>query len=324
MKTYFQLRAFKRLQGEFQQEFFCNLFGISLGGGKKKSNFNETEILDKTTEQELASTTVDTKEQTAVTKESGQTETEANIQALVESLASSTEQQSGSVAKTSAEETLSKVAAVSTDQTTGSSNALSTEQILANLQATTIAEGSNLSAVSALDKTTELGSINEATQSLDPETQALLQSLVGDLGEGGLQELISALTGSALNADAELAGITDPIVANLHANLEEALGQSKQGFARAAGGTTANTIVQQLGLQEGARVEREVADLAATLGLETRQLVTEEQSNAANITGDLLTQLTGLLKGSATTRKGETTTDAVRALEQLTTQQQTS
>lgn len=210
-----------------------------------------------------------------------------------------------------------------TDQTTLAKTVAAREQV--GTQKTTgsktgevTVEKTDVSKSKGLEESTEVGSINEAIQSLDPETQELLQGLIGDLGEGGLQELTASLTSRGLSADADLAGLIDPIVAGARGNLEERLGQTMQGFARAAGGTTQNTIVQQLGLKEGARVEREVAELAATLGLETRQLVTEEQSNAAQVSGGLLTQLTGLLKGSQTTRAGETTTDAVRALEQLT------
>lgn len=179
-------------------------------------------------------------------------------------------------------------------------------------------ETTGTSLTRALDETTERGTVTEAFSALDAETQELLQGLVADLGEDGLQELTASLTGRALGAEGDLAGITDPIVASARANLEEGLGQTMQGFARAAGGTTQNTIVQQLGLKEASRVEREVADLAASLGLQTRQLATEEQAGAAELTGGLLTQLTGLLKGAETTRAGETATDAVRALEQLT------
>lgn len=212
--------------------------------------------------------------------------------------------------KETQQETLAKAVAESTS--TG------TEKVTSTATGKTTAETAGSSLTKALDESTERGSVSEAFSSLDEETQALLQGLIGDLGEGGLQELVGSLTGRALGADEELANITDPIVASARGNLEEQLGQTLQGFARSAGGTTQNTIVQQLGLKEGARVEREIADLAATLGLETRQLATEEQSSAASLTGGLLTQLTGLLKGAETTRAGETTSDAARALEQLT------
>ena len=168
------------------------------------------------------------------------------------------------------------------------------------------------------EESAEVGTISEATQSLDAETQELLKGLVADLGAGGLQELVDSLTGRALSADEDLAGIVDPIVATARANLEEGLGISQQAFARSAGGSTQNTIVAQLGLREASRVEGEIASLAATLGLETRQLVTDEQTGAANLTGDLLTALTGVLKGSTTSRVGESTTDATRALDALT------
>ncbi len=285
MQNYFQSSRFYRLHSDFQPNFFCTILGISLGGGKKSSNFNETTEQEKITEQETLAKTIATNEQTATQESTGKSETEATIEQLVNAIAQSTEQTTSEKA--------------STVDVTGSI--------------------SGTSAASSTDKSSGSGSINEAFQSLDEETQALLQGLIGDIGEGGLEELTVSLTDRALTADADLAGIVDPIVANQRANLEESLGQSIQGFARSAGGTTQNTIVQQLGLKEGARVEREVADLAATLGLETRQLVTAEQTNAAGLTGTLLEQLTGLLKGSQTTRAGESTTDAVRALEELTT-----
>lgn len=259
MQTYFQSRGYQRTEGIFEPSLFCNIFGLSLGGGSEKSSFKETEEAKKETAQETLAKTTAKSEQVGTTKTAG-----------------------------------TKTA----------------EQV---------AERTDTALTQALDETTEKGTVTEAFSALDVETQELLQSLIADLGEGGLQELTASLTGRALSAEGDLAGIVDPIVAGARGNLEEQLGQTLQGFARTAGGTTQNTIVQQLGLQEGARVEREIADLAATLGLQTRQLATEEQVGAAQLTGGLLTQLTGLLKGAETTRAGETTTDAVRELEQLTT-----
>ncbi len=253
MQNHFQ--PFKRLSSPRSQ---LGIFGISLGGGKEKSSFQEKEEIKKTTDQTTTAIT------TAINEQTG------------------------------------------TQKTTASKTAKSKVDV------------SGTSVTTALDELAERGSTSEVFQSLDAETQALLQGLIGDLGEGGLQELMGSLTGRALGADKDLAGIVDPIVASARANLEEGLGQTMQGFARSAGGTTQNTIVQQLGLKEASRVESEVASLAATLGLEVRQLATEELTSAAGLTGDLLSQLTGQLKGAKTTRAGETTTDAVRALEQLT------
>ena len=252
MHTHFQL---------LKQLFFPRFrfgIGISLGGGKEKSTFEETEEARKATEQETLARTLAEREQ------------------------------------------------------------IGREETTATTRAASLAERTGTSLTQALDETTERGTITEAFQALDVETQEMLQSLIADRGEGGLQELTASLTGRALGAEGDLAGIVDPIVAGARGRMEEELGQTMQSFARTAGGTTQNTIVQQLGLKEASRVEREVAELAATLGLQTRQLATEEQAGAAELTGGLLTQLTGLLKGAETTRAGETATDAVRQLEQLT------
>ena len=259
MRHYFCSRSYKRQFEDFEPQYLCNLFGISLGGGKEKSSFKETTEQDKTTDQITKAVTTDEKISTGTQTTTGTSKTDQSSEEIATAIGTSKEESA------------------------------------------------------------EIGTINEATQSLDVETQALLKGLVADLGAGGLQELVDSLTGSALSAEQDLAGIVDPIVASARANLEEGLGISQQAFARSAGGSTQNTIVAQLGLREASRVEGEIASLAATLGLETRQLVTDEQTNVAGLTGDLLTQLTGLLKGSTTTKVGESTTDATRELEQLTT-----
>ncbi len=171
--------------------------------------------------------------------------------------------------------------------------------------------------VSAEDVSSQVATTKENISSLDDETKAILGSLVADAG-GDLSELISGLSSSALSAEEDLGALIDPIVANARTNLEEQVGVSKQALARAAGGSTQNTLVQQLGLRESARAEGELADLAARLGLQTQQVASQQQSAAVDATGGLVAQLSNVLKGADTTRTGTTEADTVRALTELT------
>jgi len=152
---------------------------------------------------------------------------------------------------------------------------------------------------------------------LDEETQQQLRDLLGGLGTG---ELSQAQQERALGAEDRLSGITDAIIENARAQGEEDVGQVLQQFSRSAG-SSQNTIVQQLGLQESGRVNREIADLAATLGIQVDQLVTQEISGAASAQGDLTTQLASILKGAetrtATTGEQTAQTDIVTALQEI-------
>lgn len=152
---------------------------------------------------------------------------------------------------------------------------------------------------------------------LDAETQQALEQLLGGLDVGGLSE---AQSERALGTEDRLSGITDAIIENARAQGEEDVGVALQGFARSAG-SSQNTIVQQLGLKESGRVNREIADLAATLGIQVDQLTTAGIGEAAGAQGDLTTQLAGILKGAetrtATTGEQTTETDIVTALQEI-------
>ena len=154
----------------------------------------------------------------------------------------------------------------------------------------------------------------ETLSLLDEETQTLLQDLLGGIAGGGqLEDINQVITDRALTADQDLAGLVDPIVANARANLEEQAGQTIQGLARTAG-SSQNSLVAQLGLDEAINVEREIADLAAQLGLQTRQIATQELAGAQAGTQQTVVQLAEILKGATQTGESTQQTDALTEL----------
>ena len=157
----------------------------------------------------------------------------------------------------------------------------------------------------------------EATQSLsllDEQTQQILTDALQDLAtEGFPLDVIQSLQERAITAPDELAGLVDPIVANARANLETQLGQSQQQLARSAG-SSQNSLVQQLGLEQATEVERELASLAATLGIQTFDAATQTQVAAVEASTSPLAQLAEVLKGATQTG---TSTEATQALTQL-------
>lgn len=166
-------------------------------------------------------------------------------------------------------------------------------------------------------------STEQILTSLDEETQDLLSGLLTDLAEGGSSaELITALNERALNAEDTLGALVDPIVTNARANLETELGQTQQELARAAG-SSQNTLVAQFGLEESAKIEREIADLSASLGFAVEDAVTQQQTAAIGASEDLIIQLADVLKGATETSAATETTEAVAALEEIIASLQT-
>lgn len=259
--SFYDLRATRRIEDEFDPHLHCNI-GISFGGGKKKSKFSES------TNQSSS------KEQDATT--------------------STTEKTSGS----------------STGTQTGSKTSTSTSKV------------GKSGTVTADDVSSQEVVTKENIRALDQETQDILSDLVKNAG-GDLDEIIGSLSSSALTAESDLAGLIDPIIANARTNLNERVGASQQALARSAGGSSQNTLVQQLGLRESARAEGELADLAARLGLQTRQTATGEKTAAADAAGGLVAQLSNILKGADTTRTGTQESDTIRALTEITDEQST-
>lgn len=156
---------------------------------------------------------------------------------------------------------------------------------------------------------------------LDSGTRRLIKDLLQDTADAETGELVSTITERALGADDAFAGLVDPIVANARANLENDLGQQLQNLARAAG-SSQNSLVAQLGLDEAANVEREIASLAATLGIQTRQAATAEQQGALESTQNFTAQLAEVLKGAKQVGSSSTSSRAVEDLISLITGRQ--
>ena len=159
---------------------------------------------------------------------------------------------------------------------------------------------------------------------LDEETQLLLKNMLASIS-GGSTDIVEAQQSRALSTEERLAGVTDAIVANAEARGEEQVGAALQGFARSAG-SSQNSIVQQLGLQESGRVNREIADLAATLGIQVDQIATQNIDTAAKSGGDLVTQLSSVLKGAESTSAVQTQqtseNEVTQILQELLAQQE--
>ena len=186
-----------------------------------------------------------------------------------------------------------------------------------------ITDSDALSSISGVSSSSSSDNANQSTigsetlSTLDDETKATLSGLLSELASGGSSvDLISALNSRALSAEDRLPDLVDPIVANARGNLEEQAGQAVQGFARSAG-SSQNTLVAQLGLQEATNVEREIADLAATLGLNVDQAITEQQQGAVGNTENLVASLAEILKGATQVGSSSESTDIVRQLEEL-------
>ena len=149
---------------------------------------------------------------------------------------------------------------------------------------------------------------------LDDETQELLTNLLqGVAGGDQLGEINQVLADRALSADEDLAGMNEAIVTNARGQLEERLGQTMQQLARTAG-SSQNSLVAQLGLDEAAAVERELADLSSTLGLQTRRVATEELQGAQASGQSLAIQLAEVLKGATQVGSSTSETDAISKL----------
>ena len=159
---------------------------------------------------------------------------------------------------------------------------------------------------------------------LDEETQLLLQNMLASIS-GGATDLVGAQQERALSTEERLAGTTDAIIANAEARGEEQVGAALQGFSRSAG-SSQNSIVQQLGLQESGRVNREIADLAATLGIQVDQIATQNIDTAAKSGGDLIAQLSSVLKGAESTSAVQTQqtseNEVTQILQELLAQQE--
>lgn len=135
----------------------------------------------------------------------------------------------------------------------------------------------------------------QLTELFGPEVLAQLENQFASSG-GDTSQIQSFLTERALSADTDLAGIVDPIVENARVQGQRKVDQQTQDFARGAG-SSLNTIVTQLGLEGEADLERQLASLSATLGLQVRQQATDELNSAnAGAAGTNL-QTAELLKG---------------------------
>ena len=184
-------------------------------------------------------------------------------------------------------------------------------------QVTAFTSATQQQQTTADEATTQRQRSEDVVSLLDEETQGFLRDMLQTLGGGDdFTSINQALTERALGADADLAGITDPIVTNARSRLEERLGQTMQQLSRTAG-SSQNSLVAQLGLDEAAQVEREVADLAATLGLQTRQLATSELEGAQTRVGGLAVQLADVLKGATQIGTTTQTSNIQRQLSEL-------
>ena len=169
-----------------------------------------------------------------------------------------------------------------------------------------------------------LGTQISETTTLDPITQALLQGLVGQtagtVGGGGLVDL---LTQRAQQAEDAFTSSVAPIVEQARTQTEEQIGRAQTQLAGGAG-SSLNTLVQQLGLEERRKGETALASLTAQLGTAARQAGTQEITGAVNTSLGQLTQIVDLLKGATTAEQAESTQEVAETQLTETVQEATS
>ncbi len=133
---------------------------------------------------------------------------------------------------------------------------------------------------------------------LDEGTQQQLQQIIANIGNpeqaGAVQ---TALAERALNADADLAGNTNAIIASARRTGERSIGQAQVQLAKGAG-SVQNTLVQQIGLEADVNLQTELAALEQSLNLQNRQIATGELQGAQTGQAQSMTALVNALKGA--------------------------
>lgn len=145
---------------------------------------------------------------------------------------------------------------------------------------------------------------SEVLTSLDDDTRNALEQLIAQLSSG------PTATQSRLDEIALGGGVdTTAIVENARAKSTEKLGVVSQQLARTAG-STQNSIVQQLLLDEQMSMERELASLATELGLQNQtaqvQALTAAEQTRQGSSG-AVAALANVLKGSQVQQTGSQT-----------------
>ena len=145
---------------------------------------------------------------------------------------------------------------------------------------------------------TVTGQQTQEVTSLDEQTQAILQALIRDVGgvvsEGALPELLTARA-----READTAFDVQPIIEQARAATERQVGRAETRLAGEAG-SSLNSLVQQLGIEERTGAETALASLAAQLQGQARQSATQEIAGASQIGSQQLAQLVDVLKGATT------------------------
>ncbi len=159
----------------------------------------------------------------------------------------------------------------------------------------------------------------QLTSLLDEGTQERLRQLVFDItgDEGAAGGLVELLASRATEADEFQQQQTAAIVGEARRTGEIRVGVAEQSAARGAG-SSLNTIVQQLGLEERAALESQLASLEATLGLQGRQAATDEITGAVKTATGAQAGQAGAAASLADVLKGATqeTTTSVATQEQ--------
>jgi len=265
------------------------IFGINLGGSKSKSR---------------------SKSEASGTKSSNDTNREVRTtEAATDVLATTNQQQ------TQQESTSQDIA----------KNIASQSDVASILQQLTnqLSTQSQQQSTSGSDQTTgrQTAETTQTSQALGTDTQNQLMELLTQLGGGAeiTGDIAQTLTDRANTGEADLADNIAAIVAGARERGTEEIGRRSVAASQQAG-SSMNSIVQQLGIEGAVDLETQLAELEASLGLQTRQQVTGEFSAAAGVAGGetaAATQIADVLKGAETTATGTQASNTEQLVQSL-------